>query len=73
MQAMRIVRTLERTQLYELTPYLGKKVEIIVFPIEEEMSDNTQRLASMLEIVDECAGHLATWTREELYDRKILS
>lgn len=77
MQATRIIKTIEQTQLYELTPYLGKKVEIIILPlaieIEEEKAADKKRIVSLFEMIDECAGHIAPWTREELYDRQIFS
>lgn len=73
MQATRIVKMVEQTQLSELTPYLGQKVEIIIFPIEEMEQNSPQAVTSLFEIIDECAGQIAPWTREELYDRNVFS
>lgn len=73
MQATRIVKMVEQTQLSELTPYLGQKVEIIIFPIEEMEQSRTQTVTALFEIIDECAGQIVPWTREELYDRNVFS
>jgi hypothetical protein len=74
MQATRVIKTIEHTELQELLSYLGQKVEIIILPLTEEIVETseddleTQR-QQFFEIIEHCAGHVTPWKREELYDR----
>jgi hypothetical protein len=67
MEATRIVRTIEQIELTELSSYIGQTVEIIIFPISEESPAPDK--VKFFEIIDQCAGHIEPWTREELYER----
>ncbi len=74
MQATRIIRTIEGTDLGELTSYVGQQVEIIIRPIPEEGSapaddDLHARSSRFFQMIDRHAGSMSPWTREELHGR----
>ncbi len=74
MQATRVIKTVEQTDLYELASYLGQKVEIIILPLTEEIEQVPEgelevKRRRFFEIIDQCAGHMKPWTREELHER----
>ncbi len=74
MNAIRVIKTVESTDVYELASYLGQKVEIIIFPLsdgaqEPAEEDMEARQARFFEIIEQCAGTVTPWTREELYAR----
>jgi hypothetical protein len=63
MQATRVIKTVEHTDLDELASYLGQKVEIIILPLTEEIeqapeSELEGKRRRFFEIIDQCAGHL---------------
>ena len=41
MEAMRIIKKIKSDKLWELDKFMGQKVEIIIFPIEEIPAKNT--------------------------------
>lgn len=74
MQATRVIRTIQDTQLRELTSYIGQQVEIIIWPVADEVSTSTDddletRKAQFFQMIDQHAGSVTSWTREELYER----
>ena len=74
MQATRVVKTIEHTELDELTAYLGQKVEIIIFPFSEEIEGSPEKELEVkrqqfFKIIEQSAGQVTHWTREELHER----
>ena len=74
MQATRVIRTIKDTQLRELTSYIGQQVEIIIWPVTEDTSippadDLEARKVRFSQMIDQYAGSVAPWTREDLYER----
>lgn len=74
MNALRVINTIEKTELYELSAYIGQQVEITIFPISNEhaqpVEDNVEtRRQQFFDVIEQCAGIVAPWTREELYAR----
>jgi hypothetical protein len=63
---LRIIKQIENTDLKELSPFIGRKVEIIISPLTDDNKDNK---TEMFEIIEKCSGTVTPWTREELYDR----
>lgn len=74
MEALRLIKTLETMEVEELAPFVGQKIEIIVFPLteehesleERELETNRQRFFTL---IDQHSGTIRPWTREELYER----
>jgi hypothetical protein len=71
MQASRIIKTIEHTELPELTSYLGQKVEIIILPIsEKEILSSEYALEAkrgrFFEILEQQDTDARPWTLEEL-------
>ncbi|OQX24887.1 MAG: hypothetical protein BWK80_18520 [Desulfobacteraceae bacterium IS3] len=64
---LRIIKQIESSDLKELLPFIGKKVEIIISPLTDDKDNKTD----MFEIIEKCSGTVIPWTREELYDRQI--
>jgi hypothetical protein len=74
MQATRIIKTIEHTDLRELASYLGQTVEIIISPVSDQNtpSSENERGANrekFFEIIEQCTASVKPWTREELYER----
>jgi len=67
MEALRIIKKVEQTDLKELFPYIGRKVEIIVLPIEDDDTVAAGR-SKFFEIVERCSGHIEPWKREDIYE-----
>lgn len=68
METLRIIKTVNNTDLSELLPYIGKKVEIIISPVNDDKAEDNNR-SRMFEIIERCSGIVEPWVREELYDR----
>ena len=74
MQATRVIKTIEHTNLDELASYLGQKVEIIILPFTEEIEQVPEgelevKRRRFFEIIDQSAGQMKPWTCEELHER----
>ena len=74
MEATRVIKTIETTTLDELSSYVGQQVEIIIWPIKENVSitaddDLETRKIRFFQMIDQHAGPITPWTREELYER----
>ena len=73
MNAVRVIKTIEMTNLYELAPYIGQRVEIIIFPLsderEEDVDDIERRRRKFFNMIDQYPGTISPWTREELHAR----
>jgi hypothetical protein len=67
MQALHLIKTIENTNLVELEEFIGKKVEITVEPIAEEILEGKK--VKIFEIIERCAGHVEPWTRDEIHER----
>lgn len=67
MQTLRIIKTIDSTNLQELMPYIGKKVEITILPFED--LEIKKRKKRAFEIIERCAGHIQSWTRDEIHER----
>jgi hypothetical protein len=74
MEALRLIKTLKTMEVEELAPFVGQKIEIIVFPLIEEsdvveernLETDRQRFFTL---IDQHSGTIRPWTREELYER----
>jgi hypothetical protein len=74
MNATRVIKTVESTDVDELARYMGRQVEIIIFPLSDEAQetaaqDRAARQTQFFEIIEQCAGTVQPWTREELHER----
>ncbi len=74
MQATRVIRTIQDTQLRELASYIGQQVEIIIWPVAGETSTSASAdfeagKTRFFEMIDQHAGSVSSWTREELHER----
>lgn len=73
MNVMRLIKTIEMTNLYELAPYIGQRVEIIILPLadecEEDEDDIERRRRKFFNMIDQHSGTISPWTREELHAR----
>jgi len=73
MNVMRLIKTIDTTNLYELAPYVGQRVEIIIFPLsderEEDVDDIECRRRKFFNMIDQYTGTISPWTREELHAR----
>ncbi len=74
MEALRLIKTLKTMEVKELAPFVGQKIELIVFPLTDEnettaetnLETNRRRFFTL---IDQHSGTIRTWTREELYER----
>ena len=77
---MQVIRKMIKVQnnsiaFSELQQLNGEEVEIIILHKRKKRPHrlSANRQAKAHEIMNRCAGQLKKWTREELYDRSILS
>lgn len=74
METLRLIKTLNSTEVEELAPFIGQTIEIIAFPVTEEtdfaeeadLETDRQRFFAL---INQHSGTIRRWTREELHER----
>lgn len=68
MDALKIIKDIQDTNLEELKRFYGKKVEIIILPYEDRSTDNDS-YSVLFDIINRNQGEIKPYTREDLYER----